>query len=105
MSFYTARVDFFAELQGLLLGLEAAQVEYALCGGVALAIHGAPRATQDIDVLARPEDLTRLADVARALGFTFASLPMDFSSGVTMHRFTKLIAGQLLMLDVLLVNG
>jgi hypothetical protein len=31
-------------------------------GGVALAIHGAPRATQDIDILLRREDIEQLAD-------------------------------------------
>jgi hypothetical protein len=30
---------------------------------------------------------------------------MDFSSGVTIQRFTKLIDGQPLMLDALLVGG
>jgi len=58
-------------------------VDYALCGGVALAIHGVPRATQDIDLLVRPEDLSRLREVARMCGFVFESFPMDFASGIT----------------------
>ncbi len=98
-------MDFFGELTQTVRALEAAGIDYALCGGVALAIHGAPRATQDIDLLVRPENLTRLAQVARACGFIFESLPMEFSSGVTIQRFTKLIEGQPLMLDVLLVTG
>lgn len=36
---------------------------------MALAIHGAPRATQDIDLLLRPEDMDRLREAARARGF------------------------------------
>lgn len=98
-------VDFYRELTELLAAFEAASLDYALCGGVALAIHGAPRATQDIDVLVRPEDLDRLRQVAHACGFTLESLPMDFASGITIQRFTKLIEGQPFMLDALQVSG
>jgi hypothetical protein len=56
-------------------------IEYAICGGVALAIHGAPRATKDIDLLAREADLPRLREVVRTCGFTLEALPMTFSSG------------------------
>jgi hypothetical protein len=97
-------MDFFRELQVLAGALDAAGVDYALCGGVALAIHGAPRATQDIDLLVRPEAVVLLRKTARACGFTFESLPMDFSSGITVLRFTKLIEGQPFMLDALLVG-
>ncbi len=97
-------MDLFDELKQLIVALEAGQIDYALCGGVALAIHGAPRATQDIDILLRPEDIGRLRDVARACGFTLEALPMDFASGVTMQRFTKPLADPL-MLDVLFATG
>jgi hypothetical protein len=98
-------VDFFQELKQLIVALETNDIDYAICGGVALAVHGAPRATQDIDLLLRPEDIERLRVAARACGFTLESLPMDFASGITIQRFTKLIDGQPLMLDVLFVAG
>jgi hypothetical protein len=96
-------VDFFQELKSIVIALEARKIDYALCGGVALAIHGAPRATQDIDLLLRREDLDRFREVAKTCGFTLESLPMDFASGVTVQRFTKVIEGQPFMLDALLV--
>jgi hypothetical protein len=102
---YTGVVDFYQELTHLLSALESRHIDYALCGGVALAIHGAPRATQDIDVLVLPADLDRLREAARACGFEFEAVPMDFSSGITMQRFTKVIEGQPFMLDALLVTG
>lgn len=40
--------------------LSAARIDYALCGGVAVAVHGYPRATRDIDLLIREEDLADL---------------------------------------------
>jgi Nucleotidyl transferase AbiEii toxin, Type IV TA system len=97
-------MDFFRELIDLTDALDAAGVDYALCGGVALAIHGVPRATQDIDLLVRPEDLEGLRKTARTCGFGLESFPMDFSSGITIQRFTKLVDGQPLMLDALLVG-
>jgi hypothetical protein len=98
-------VDLYAELTTLVGTLESRAIDYAVCGGVALAIHGAPRATQDIDILLRPEDIDRLREAARTCGFTLESFPMDFASGLTVQRFTKLIDEQPLMLDVLFVAG
>jgi hypothetical protein len=103
--YFAHTVDFFQEFKNLSAALDAGGVDYAICGGVALAIHGVPRATQDIDLLLRPEDLGRFRAVVRACGFTLESLPMDFASGITIQRFTKLVADQHLMLDVLLVGG
>jgi hypothetical protein len=98
-------LDFFQELKNLIDALEDGAIDYALCGGVALAIHGVPRATQDIDFLVRPEDLDRLREIVRRCGFVLESFPMDFASGITIQRFTKLLDGQPLMLDALLVGG
>ena len=86
--------------------LDAAAIDYAICGGIALAIHGAPRATMDIDILARAADVPRLRDVVRACGFTIEALPMTFASGVSIQHFTKVEAdGRTLMLDVRHAEG
>lgn len=82
---YSTGVDLYRELETLLAALESRQIDYALCGGVAMAIHGAPRATQDIDLLLMPHDIDRLRDAARVCGFTFESFPMDFASGITIR--------------------
>lgn len=47
-------MDLYAELRALLDALAAAKIDYALCGAVALAIHGVPRAARGLDPLARP---------------------------------------------------
>lgn len=100
-------MDLFAEVVALTAALDAAAIDYAICGGVALAIHGAPRATKDVDLLAREADLPRLRGVVRACGFTLEALPMTFSSsGISIRRFTKIEPdGRTLMLDVLLAEG
>jgi hypothetical protein len=101
----TGRIDVYEELVALLHALDEDQIEYALCGALALAVHGAPRATKDIDIIARKEDADRLREVARRTGFVLEALPMLFSgSGIEVQRFTKLIEGRPLMFDVLWCN-
>jgi hypothetical protein len=98
-------VDLYAELDALVRALDAAGIDYALCGGLALAVHGLPRATRDIDLLARRADLDRIREVVRARGFMIEALPMTFSSsGLTMQRFGKIGTGDPLMVDILIVD-
>ncbi len=94
--------DVYGEFVALVRAFDAANIDYALCGALALAVHGAPRATKDIDIIARKEDEPRIRELATAVGFVFAALPMQFAgSGIEVQRFTKLIDGRPLMLDVL----
>ncbi|MEO8703376.1 MAG: nucleotidyl transferase AbiEii/AbiGii toxin family protein [Kofleriaceae bacterium] len=100
-------MDLFAELVAVTAAFDSARIDYAVCGGIALAIHGAPRATRDIGVMARAADLARLREVVRQCGFAIEALPMTFSAtGVAIHRFKKIEPdGATLMLDVLVADG
>lgn len=51
--------------------LRSEHVEFLLVGGYALAFHGAPRFTEDMDLLVRstPENAARLVRVLEAFGF------------------------------------
>ena len=60
--------------------LVRAQIRYAICGGVAVTIHGATRSTKDIDILIAPADLDKAIEAVRALGYKFAALPQIFNS-------------------------
>lgn len=64
------------EFVGLLL---SEKVEFLLVGGYALAVHGAPRFTEDIDflVLVSPENADRLATVIERFGFGGLDLDRD----------------------------
>ena len=95
--------DPYAELLRLAEALEAAGLAYALCGGLALAVYGAPRATKDIDLLVAAENVDAIRTVARGLGFRFVALPIRFSSGITVHRITKLVGVHPMMLDLLVL--
>jgi hypothetical protein len=97
-------LDLFEELTALLADLERRGVEYAIAGAIALAIHGVPRATADIDLLVPPEQVETALAVARSRGFTAEASPMRFSDGLELRRVTKLQDEDALTLDLLFVN-
>ena len=47
------------ELYAITAALTAAGIRYAVCGGVAVTLHGATRSTKDIDLLISPVDVQR----------------------------------------------
>lgn len=57
------------------------EVEYLLVGGYAVAHHGFPRATGDMDiwVAANPENESRLARALLAFGFSASTVSADFA--------------------------
>ena len=100
-------LDLFEELVALIEGLESRGVEYALCGGLAMAVWGLPRATVDIDLLIPPSAVPAAEAVAGSLGYTVKARPMNFCDGaILIQRISKLdpAGGDVLMLDLLLVT-
>ena len=92
------------ELMGVTAALEADAVEYALVGGLAVAVWGAPRATKDIDLLVLPDALdAAMAAVARC-GFTLCAAPLRFRDGMDLQRVSKVEAGAHMTVDFILVN-
>lgn len=89
----------------MVAALEAAQRTYALAGGLAVAVHGAPRATQDVDLLIAPQDLEAVLAVAEGLGYRLRALPMTFPDGMRVQRVTKMAGPEHLTLDLLLAEG
>ena len=79
------------ELFRLIRAFEKEAIDYAVCGGLAMALHGYARTTQDIDVMMRAEDVDRAKAVARNAGFEIDAGRMDFGGGQTcIYRLTKL---------------
>lgn len=96
----------YDELRAVLDGLDGAGVDYALVGGLAVAVWGAPRATKDIDLLVRSEDLAGAKEAVHRCGFTLEAFPMDFKDGTTLQRVNKVDeAGNLMTVDFMLVDG
>ncbi len=95
-----ATFDLHAELDAVTAALDASQIEHAICGALALAVHGHPRATKDIDVLVDPRRMADAKRVLSALGYTLPAAPMSFQSGLTVHRVSRVEGNQLITVDL-----
>lgn len=97
------------ELHAVAAALESEGIPYAICGGVAVTIHGATRTTKDIDLLVRRNDLERILAAIRPLGFTFVALPSRYDVGTpqerSCQRVTKIDGEHHLVVDLMLDEG
>ena len=101
-------IDIVAELRELVASLDEKKIEYALCGGMAMAVHGLMRTTIDIDLLIRSDSLEEVFRIAKTLGYNIRGKDMSFANGaVEMRRVSKIDPGdgELLSLDLLLVTA
>ena len=94
------------ELSQLVSTFERNGIEYAVCGGLAMAVHGFARATLDIDVLIRPESLEKVYAVGKEHGYDIRGLDISFKErAVEIRRVSKIDdEGEVLSLDLLLVT-
>ena len=100
--------DIRQELLTVVRALERAEVPYALCGGLAVALHGFPRATKDIDILVLPEDLEAGRVALRPAGYVLEAAPMTFQTGQPeeqrIHRVSRVEDREIITVDLLLVG-
>lgn len=102
-------LDIIEELEAIIDAFDAEGIEYAVCGGLAVGILGLPRATKDIDLLVRREDVDRAKATVKAIGFDIPAKRMVFRQGAPdeqeMHRQSKLDpeTNDLMPLDLLVV--
>lgn len=100
-------MDLLEELTSLIKRFEKEGIEYALCGGLAMAVYAFPRATLDIDIMIEPEILEKTRSVASELGYSLDAGLMEFKKGmIKIYRMTKLIeeSRDVLVLDMILVT-
>ena len=88
------------ELRQLVRLYNQEQIEYALCGGMAVAIHGYPRFTKDIDFLIPANCLEQAKEVAAQAGFIDESgrIPLPDSD---VYRIIKVDGADYRILDLL----
>lgn len=100
-------LDIYEELNSLIRRLNTGNVEYALCGGLAMAVYGVVRATADIDLLILSDQLDKGLEIARGSGFDVPALPMELAGGkIHICRICKIDpeSGDILSLDFLVVT-
>jgi predicted nucleotidyltransferase len=99
--------DLFDELGAIIDTLESRGIEYALCGGLAVSVHGFARATDDIDLFVPAQSVQPIKDAVAALGYTFVAHPMRFSDGAMLiERVSKIdrVDGDVMTLDLLVMT-
>lgn len=95
------------EFVNLTETLNQKKIDYAVCGGWAMAIHGFNRATLDIDLLILSENLDEVWKIAQNLGYDVEGLPLHFDDGmIEIRRISKIdkASKALITLDFLLVT-
>jgi hypothetical protein len=101
--------DLIAELEVVVDAFEREQVQYAVCGGIALGLHGFVRHTKDIDILVPESELDGAMNIVRLLGFDLPVRKMTFGLAAgtprTVQRLSKMDSesGVMLTLDLLVV--
>jgi len=88
------------ELRELVRLFNQEKIDYALCGGMAVAIYGYPRFTKDIDFLIPMEFLDRACVVAAMAGFLDESGRIPFAD-CDVYRIIKTEGADFRILDLL----
>ena len=100
-------MDLHIDLGRLVDALSRVRIEYALCGGLAVAVHGFPRSTKDIDLLVRPEDAPRIVSAVASIGFTLDAGELPFGwrgpHPRRVRRISKTEGPEVLTLDLVLL--
>jgi hypothetical protein len=100
--------DLTQELFSLVDCLTAAGVDHAVCGGLAVAMHGYPRATRDIDLMILPSSLESARKAVAALGYEIPGGIIPFAAGTPkareVFRISRPLRDTLVTLDLLLVS-
>lgn len=95
------------EFNRIVEALQGKRIRYALAGGLAVAVHGGVRSTEDIDFLVHPDDVGQFVDILRNIGYRMTKDPWTFSdTHLTLHRLWIAQADrqELLMVDLLAAN-
>ena len=107
-SAHNGHMDLFEEFIRVVSTLQQNRVEFAVCGGIALALHGHPRFTKDIDLLVRNEDIDRIVALVKPLGFDFDAgvIPLGVQAGhpQDVRRVTKVVGREWISLDLLIAD-
>jgi hypothetical protein len=100
--------DVIATLDAVIDVFNSTEIAYALCGGLAVNLHGHVRATKHIDILIPREALERARAAVRPLGFDIDAGPIPFGIGTPneriLYRVSRIIDGQLSTIDLMIVT-
>jgi hypothetical protein len=101
-------MELVQEFERILDALAASGIPIAVCGGLAVAIHGHPRATRDIDLLLLESDLPAALEAVGKSGYILEGGLLKFGQGTDrerhVFRVSRASGPDLMTLDLLLVR-
>ena len=96
------------ELLKIVRCFNESKIDYALCGGLAVAVHGYVRATKDIDILICEESLTDARQSLAPIGYDLEAGVFKFDQGTDretrLFRVSRAEGSALTTLDLMLVT-
>ncbi|WP_395745756.1 hypothetical protein [Prosthecobacter sp.] len=96
------------ELVNIVSALDRDGIDYAVCGGFAVGLHGYPRMTFDLDLLIQETDVARFEATVKPLGFDVVAGTFAFRRETPQEtrfwRASKHEGPDHLVLDALLVT-
>lgn len=100
-------MDLDQEFFTIVAALEETGIPYAVAGGIALAWHGHPRFTRDIDIVVLAEAMPDATRALHTAGYLPSAPPWRFTSGhFQLARFLKTAEdGDHLELDLLITDS
>ena len=96
------------ELLRIAQCLDEREIDYALCGGLAVAVHGYPRMTKDIDLLIQSSSVDSSHEALAGIEYDLTSGLIPFDTGTErerrLYRVSKAEGRELMTLDLLVVT-
>lgn len=89
--------DLAEELDSIRGVFSEHRIEFALCSGMAMAIHGFIRATVDLDLLVKAEDIDKIQSSVASLGYITVgnrTSRIDTPSGDTLILDLRIVTGE-----------
>lgn len=94
-------MNLLEEFRAVVTNLNDNAVPYAVCGGMAMAVYGHARATQDIDILVASTSIENALAVLAPLGYQEASRLAIGQGQIRMIRAIKALGTDHLTVDIL----
>ncbi|MFH2114549.1 MAG: nucleotidyl transferase AbiEii/AbiGii toxin family protein, partial [Spirochaetota bacterium] len=94
-------MNLLEEFRSVVTALNESAIPYAVCGGMAMAVYGHARATQDIDILVTSASLEDALAILNRLGYQEASRLAIGHGQIRMIRAIKTSGTEHLMVDIL----
>jgi hypothetical protein len=91
------------EFELVINAFEESQIPYAVIGGLAVAIYGYPRYTEDLDFVVLEVDIPKIKIILQQLEYILDNGRLPFPSvGMTFYRMGKFVGSHVLSIDLLM---